>query len=90
MDVQSYKRWYEYSKARDAMLDATDTDQAPWYVVEADNKKRARLNCISHLLGQFPCEDLTGESVKLGRRSVKGRYDDRASMEGRRYVPALF
>jgi len=90
MDVESYKRWYDYSRARDAMLDATDTDQAPWHVVQADNKKRARLNCISHLLGQIPYEDLTGEPVKLGKRSKKGRYEDQASMAERRLVPAVY
>ena len=66
MDVTSYKRWYDYSRARDAMLDATDTDHAPWHIVQADNKKRARLNCIAHLLGQVPYEDLTGGRVQLG------------------------
>ena len=90
MDVESYNRWYDYSRARDAMLEATDTGQAPWHVVQADNKKRARLNCISHLLGQIPYEDLTGEPVELGARSNKGRYDDQASMAGRHLVPAVY
>ena len=90
MDIESYKRWYDYSRARDAMLEVTDTDEAPWHVVQADNKKRARLNCISHLLGQFPYEDPTGEPVKLGKRSTKGRYDDQTSMAERRLVPAVY
>jgi len=89
MDVESYKRWYDYSRARDAMLDATDTDRAPWWIVQADDKKRARLNCITHLLGQIPYEDLTGEPVKLGKRSTKERYDDQATMAERRLVPAV-
>ena len=90
MDVGSFERWYDYSRARDAMLDATDTDQAPWRIVQADDKRRARLNCIAHLLGQFPYEDLTGEPVKLGKRGVKGRYDDEATMAERRFVPTVY
>jgi polyphosphate kinase 2 len=90
MDVESYKRWYDYSRARDAMLDATDTDRAPWHIVQADDKRRARLNCITHLLGQIPYEDLTGEPVKLGKRGAKGRYDDQATLAGRRFVPAVY
>jgi len=72
------------------MLDATDTDQAPWHVVQADNKKRARLNCITHLLSQIPYKDLTGEPVELGKRGSKGKYDDQATMAERRFVPAVF
>ena len=90
MDVASYARWYQYSKARDRMLEATDTDHAPWHIVRSDNKKRARLNCISHLLGQIPYKDLTGEKVDLGKRSIKGKYDDQASLEGRRFVPEKY
>jgi polyphosphate kinase 2 len=90
MDIESFERWYDYSRARDAMLDATDTDHAPWHIVQADDKRRARLNCITHLLGQFPYEDLTGEPVKLGKRGSKGRYDDQATMAERRFVPAVY
>lgn len=90
MDIESFERWYDYSRARDAMLDATDTDRAPWNIVQADDKRRARLNCITHLLGQFPYEDLTGEPVKLGKRGTKGRYDDQATMADRRFVPAVY
>ncbi len=90
MDLESYKRWYDYSRARDAMLDATDTDQVPWHVVQADDKKRARLNCITHLLSQIPYKDLTGEPVELGRRSRKGKYDDHATMAERRFVPGVY
>jgi polyphosphate kinase 2 len=90
MDVASYARWYQYSKARDRMLEATDTDHAPWHIVRSDSKKRARLNCISHLLGQIPYKDLTGEKVDLGKRSSKGKYDDQASLEGRRFVPEKY
>ena len=90
MDIESYRRWYEYSSARDAMLQATDTEHAPWHIVQADNKKRARLNCITHLLSQFPYKDLTGERVELGKRKTKGKYDDQASIAKRRFVPAVF
>ena len=90
MDVESFKRWYDYSRARDAMLDTTDTDQAPWHVVQADDKRRARLNCITHLLGQIPYEDVTGKPVKLGKRGTKGKYDDQATMAERRFVPAVY
>jgi polyphosphate kinase 2 (PPK2 family) len=90
MDVESFKRWYDYSRARDAMLDATDTDQAPWHIVQADDKRRARLNCIRHLLGQFPYENLTEDAVMLGKRGASGRYDDQATMAERRFVPAVY
>jgi polyphosphate kinase 2 len=86
MDLESYKRWYEYSRARDRMMAATDTDHAPWYIVRSDNKKRARLNCITHLLSQIPYEELPRERVDLGKRNTEGEYDDRASLNGRRFV----
>ena len=65
MDLESRKRWVEYSKAKDAMFAHTDIKQAPWYVVNADDKKRARLNCISHLLSLIPYEDIEPEKIKL-------------------------
>ena len=87
MDVESYKRWYKYSKARDRMLEATDTEHAPWHVVRSDSKKRARLNCISHLLSQIPYQELPREKVELGKRNMKGKYNDQATLEGRRFIP---
>jgi len=87
MDVESYKRWYKYSKARDRMLEATDTEHAPWHVVRSDSKKRARLNCISHLLSQIPYQELPREKVVLGKRNMKGKYNDQATLEGRRFIP---
>ena len=69
MDLESRSRWVDYSKAKDIMFAHTDIKQAPWYVVEADIKKRARLNCISHLLGRIPYEDLTPEPVTLPPRT---------------------
>jgi polyphosphate kinase 2 len=90
MDVESYTRWYEYSKARDKMLAATDTDHAPWHIVRSDDKKRARLNCITHFLSQFPYEELPRQKVNLGKRNMKGKYDDQASLEGRRFIPEKY
>lgn len=86
MDVESYARWNEYSRARDMMLEATDTDDAPWYIVRSDDKRRARLNCISHLLSLFPYKEVSRDKVKLPKRSAKGEYDDQASLKGRRFV----
>jgi polyphosphate kinase 2 len=86
MDVESWRRWYAYSRARDMMIEATDTSFAPWYVVHSDNKKRARLNCISHLLKLIPYEEVKRQKVKLPKRSDEGRYDDQASLKGRSLV----
>jgi polyphosphate kinase len=86
MDVESWTRWYDYSRARDKMLEATDTEHAPWYIVRSDDKKRARLNCIAHLLNLIPYEELPRDKVVLPKRSHKGSYDDHASIEGRRFV----
>jgi polyphosphate kinase 2 len=90
MDVESYTRWHQYSRARDAMLDATDTDHAPWHIVRSDDKKRARLNCITHLLSKIPYKELPREKVDLGKRSTKGAYDDQATLEGRKFIPEKF
>jgi polyphosphate kinase 2 len=86
MDLESWPRWYEYSRARDRMFDATDTDHAPWYIVRSDDKKRARLNCIEHVLGLVPYERVRAKKVKLPKRWTKHRYDDQASLKGRRFV----
>jgi polyphosphate kinase 2 len=90
MDVESYGRWYAYSRARDMMLEATDTDDAPWYIVRSDDKRRARLNCISHLLDLIPYKDVPRDKVKLPKRSSKGEYDDQATLKGRRFVPEKY
>jgi len=90
MDVESWTRWYDYSRARDAMLEATDTEHAPWYIVRSDDKKRARLNCIAHLLSLIPYEEAPREKVKLPKRSSEGKYDDQTSLEGRRFVPEKY
>jgi polyphosphate kinase 2 (PPK2 family) len=74
MDLESRAKWVEYSKAKDTMFAYTDVKQCPWYVVEADDKKRARLNCISHLLSMIPYEDLTPEPLELPPRRHRGAY----------------
>ena len=74
MDLESYGRWYDYSRARDEMFAATDTDWAPWFVVRSDDKKRARLNIISHLLSQSPDKDAPREAVSLPKRQKPGDY----------------
>src|SRR5690242_16620204 len=86
MDLESFKRWYDYSRARDVMLDNTDSAHAPWYVVDSNDKRRARLNIISHLLAQIPYKRIDREKVKLPKRSDKKAYDDAAPMKRRRYV----
>jgi len=86
MDVESYRLWYDYSRARDMMLEATDSEHAPWYIVRSDDKKRARLNCISHILSQIPYKSLPRKKVKLPKRSTKNKYDDQASLKGRKSV----
>ena len=74
MDLKSYSRWYDYSRARDAMFAASDTAWAPWFIADADDKKRARLNIISHLLSQVPYKPLAHRDIKLPRRQPHGGY----------------
>ncbi len=90
MDVASYGRWYAYSRARDRMLSATDTKHAPWHIVRSDDKRRARLNCISHILSLIPHKKTPREKVKLPKRSHKDKYDDEATLKGRRFVRERF
>jgi len=86
MDLESFRRWYDYSKARDMMLDATDSKHAPWHIVRSDDKRRARLNCISHILERIPVGKMPKIKAKLPNRSNKGRYNDQASLKGRNFV----
>jgi polyphosphate kinase 2 len=86
MDTESYRLWYDYSKARDLMLDATDTKHAPWHIVRTDDKRRGRLNCISHILDQIPYKKISRKKVELPKRSTKDKYDDQASLKGRKFV----
>jgi len=90
MDLPSREKWYQYSRARDEMLAATDTDKAPWYIVRSDDKRRARLNCISHLLSRIPYKSVSAKPVKLPERSLKGKYDDDKSIMKRRFVPERY
>jgi polyphosphate kinase 2 len=86
MDLPSRERWYDYSRARDMMLEATDTDFAPWHIVRSDDKKRARLNVISHFLGLIPYEAPPAKKIKLPNRDKKHAYDDEARMKDRRWI----
>jgi len=86
MDLPSREKWYEYSRARDMMLDATDTKHAPWTIVPSEDKTRARLNCIRHSLDQLPYKEVPREKIKLPDRSKKGAYDDQATLKGRKFV----
>jgi len=90
MDLESFRRWYDYSRARDKMLEATDTKYAPWYLIRSDDKRRARLNCISHLLGLIPYKKAPREKIKLPKRSEKGSYDDQASLKGYHFIPEKY
>jgi len=86
MDLPSRERWYAYSRARDAMLKATDTKWAPWYIVPSDDKRMARLNCISHFLSLIPYKKVKRQAIKIPKRSKAGTYDDQRSIAGRRFI----
>ncbi|HMK29004.1 MAG TPA: polyphosphate kinase 2 [Terriglobales bacterium] len=90
MDLESFRRWYDYSRARDMMLKATDTKHAPWFVVHSDDKKKARLNCISHFLSLIPYKKVPRDKVKLPARENKNSYDDQAPLKGRHFVPEKY
>jgi polyphosphate kinase 2 len=90
MDLPSRKRWYDYSRARDLMLKKTDTRAAPWYIVQSDDKRTARLNTIAHLLDRIPYKKLPQERVKLPPRSHKGAYDDQKSIARRRFIKQVY
>jgi polyphosphate kinase 2 len=89
-DMESRRKWYEYSRARDMMLDATDTEWAPWHIVDSNDKKRARLATISHLLAQIPYEKVKREKVEMAARSKKHAYDDEAPMKDRRWIAQTY
>jgi hypothetical protein len=90
MDLPSRAKWFEYSRARDAMLKATDTKIAPWYIVRSDDKKRARLNTIAQLLKLIPHKKISRPKVKLPGRSHKHAYDDEKSLARRRFIPEIY
>ena len=87
---KSYNKWYDYSRARDQMLKATDTKKSPWHLVRTDDKRHGRLNLISHLLKLIPYEQIKREKAKLPKRSDKRKYDDQVSLESRNFVPEVF
>jgi polyphosphate kinase 2 len=87
LDLPSRAKWYEYSRARDIMLDATDLKRTPWYIVRSDSKVHARINCIRHLLSQIPYQTVRRPRLTMPRRSRKDAYDDLASLKGRLFVP---
>ena len=86
MDIPARTRWYDYSRARDLMLQKTDTRIAPWHIVRSDDKRAARLNTIAHLLSAIPHKELPEKKVNLPKRSSKGAYDDAKSIARRRFV----
>jgi len=90
MDLPSRERWYDYSRARDKMLEATDTDFAPWHLLRSDDKRRARLNLISHFLSLIPYEASPGKKVKLPTRDKSKAYDDDAAIKDRRWIKEKF
>jgi polyphosphate kinase len=88
MDLKSYSRWFDYSRARDEMFSATDTAWAPWYVVRSDNKRRARLNVLSHILSKIPYKAPHRAKVKLPKRQERGDY--RETDYPFRFIPEAF
>jgi polyphosphate kinase len=90
MDLESYRCWYDYSRARNMMLEKTDTLHAPWNIVLSDDKRRARLNCISHILSLIPYQKVPLAKARLPKRSGKGRYDDQEILIGRKLVPQKY
>jgi polyphosphate kinase 2 len=90
MDLPSRSKWFEYSRARDLLLKATDSKHAPWYILRSDDKKRARLNCLAHILNRIPHKKVPREKVKLPKRSMKGAYDDEAPLKKRKFVPEKY
>jgi len=89
MDIESRSRWMEYSKAKDTMFAHTDIKQSPWYVVKADSKKCARLNCISHFLSMIPYKDLTPKPPKLQPRPESDAYV-RPPIEDQTFIPEIW
>ncbi len=90
MDLPSREKWFEYSRARDKMLKATHTKHAPWHILRSDDKKRARLNCITHLLSLIPYKKVKRDKIKLPKRSMKGAYDDAATIKKYNFIPEVY
>jgi polyphosphate kinase len=90
MDIGSYRRWYDYSRARDLMFKATHSKHAPWHIVRSDDKRRARLNCLAHLLKAIPHKRTSHELVKLPKRSSKGKFNDQQGLRQAKFVAERF
>jgi polyphosphate kinase 2 len=90
MDTKSFDRWYDYSRARDMMFSATDTKHAPWRLVRSDDKRRARLNIIWHILKTIPYKKIARKKIKLAKRSNKGRYNDQTSLRRMKFVESRY
>ena len=90
MDLKSYSRWYDYSRARDEMFKATSHEAAPWYVVRSDDKKRARLNGIKHILSLIPYKQIKRDKIKLPPRSNKDRYNDELDLKKVKLVKEVY
>jgi len=90
MDLESFERWYDFSRARDMMFEATDTDHAPWHILFSDDKKRARLNGIAHIISLIPYEKIRNDEVKLPKRSTKHKYDDELKLDRRHVIPQKY
>ncbi|GAB1269181.1 polyphosphate kinase 2 [Aurantivibrio infirmus] len=90
MDVEARHRWFDYSRARDKMLAATDTEECPWHIVPSDDRYKARLNCISHILSRIPYEQPVFSKIELPNRNDANAYDDKATMLERRYIDTPF
>jgi polyphosphate kinase 2 (PPK2 family) len=90
MDLPSRRRWYDYSRARDEMLQSTDTRHAPWYIVDSNDKRAARLNAIAHILSSIPYRKLRRDNVRLPSRSTKHAYDDTKSIARRKFVAVRY
>jgi polyphosphate kinase 2 len=90
LDLDARTHWYAYARARDAMFECSDTDLAPWHIVDCGNTQRAHLNCISHLLSLIPYEAQPSKPVALPERDESDAYDDEGAIKGRRYIPNAF
>ena len=90
IDLPSREKWFEYSRARDEMFEATDREETPWHIVRSDDKRRARLNLIRHFLDKVPYEAQDRDQVTLPSRDMAAAYDDAASIEGRRWIPTPY
>jgi polyphosphate kinase 2 len=90
MDLPSRSKWFAYSRARDMMLEATDTEHAPWFILRSNDKKRARLNCLAHILDQIPYKKVPHDKVKLPNRIMEDAYDDESTLKGRHFVKEMY